>query len=379
MIGYLCSRGADILAPFGASRRSVLHVVKNDWVALQLCKHGALVNARDDSSYTPLHHARCRDIARTLLKFGADINACFNNMFPLLSLRDPATVELLLAWPSSSSEEAGEGSSINIERAVLVQRIDSQTPSHISFLWRNYKSANSPLIQLRLLRYGVEELGFAECPPLQYPLHYALSEEVVEYLFSHLNGRERVFQLNAVSLQSPLHYAQTPQLVNILCDGGADPNALDKYNNSPLHCARNADTFIALCRRGANVYATNSSGETPMDNFVSKSLRSSTRSKATLMRHFFWEHMPMETLVKVSNWTLLHNKSLHFRCVTRELVSLRMMRFVCGFRFLSLDYMPRDITSLVKYQEEVGLLPGANATTCAVFSNEALCNLLRQF
>lgn len=408
MISYLVGRGADLLAPFTAAKSSVLHVVKNAHICQQLCRHGAAVNVLDAFKYTPLHYARNKDIARCLLEHGALINASFNNVFPLLSIAEPLTLEFLLGWHGSASScvadlndatsgSVSNGSSISSTGdsgdvsvissggdtnlcAVLVQQDDPGLPTHSSFLWRNYKNAQSGLIQLKLLQYYHDVLGYQHCPELQCPLHYARTEEVISYLFMYLDGRAMVHQRSTIYQYEPLHQVERPEVVEMLCEAGADVNSLDKYDNSPLHCVRNAETFIALCERGANLTLTNTEGHTPLDWFINQqSLRSTTRAKAALMRYFFWKNIPMQSLVRTCNWNVIHDKSAHFQSITRQLVSQRFMRFVCGFDFLSLTDVPIDITSLEQQQKKTASLLDADTAACVVFSNEALCNLMRQF
>jgi hypothetical protein len=277
----------------------------------------------------------------------------------------------------ATGDRSGAGES---QCAVLVQNSDPGAPTHVSFLWRNFKAARSAFIQVKLLQYWHEELGHCDVPALQYPLHYARAGEVADYLFEHLEGRARIQQLNSVSLCTPLHRAAQPDVVARLVDAGADPNALAKYDYSPLHCVRSAEVFIALCERGARPQELNVEGQTPLDIFLDKSaLQSTTADKVQLQRYFFWRQTPMESLTRKCSWMRIHDRSRLFRSVTRELVSQRFMRFVCGMGFLPLSDPPTDIAELEECQREALLLPDSDSPMSAVFSNAFLCNLLRQF
>ena len=73
---------------------------------------------------------------------------------------------------------------------------------------------------------------------------------------------------------TPLHNAalgswcDCPEMVKLLLDHGANPNALDDENNTPLHMAARGDCVEAaemLINKGANVNALNKENKTALD------------------------------------------------------------------------------------------------------------------
>ena len=66
--------------------------------------------------------------------------------------------------------------------------------------------------------------------------------------------------------QRPLHLAQTPEVVAVLVDGGANPNAQDKKGRAPLHVAAAKGTpelVAAFIEKGAKLETKDEMGKTP--------------------------------------------------------------------------------------------------------------------
>ncbi len=194
----------DLLIDAGANPRvlnedgeTLLHFAPTAGVVKRLLNLGVDPNAADDSGNTSLHSASTAEIVRLLLGDGADPNAANNNgRTPVMEQAgNPEAVKLLL--------DAGANSD-----AVTLDEYSRYTP----LLGAVRQNAEDSVRML--LRDGA---------PVD-------------------TKHERGTTL--------LHYAATAEIVRLLLEAGADPNAADDSGGTPLH------------------YAADDSGGTPLHSIV---------------------------------------------------------------------------------------------------------------
>jgi cytohesin len=220
IVKLLIDKGADIKAT-DVRGRTALHGAAagaDAAVVKLLLDHGSPANAKDARGRTPLHLAvQCNREAAVdlLLAAGADVNA-----------RDTGGL----------------------------------TPMRLSPYSLHYTTFNSPIVKT-LLDHGAEV-------DLETAMALGSIERVAAAIKKDPAAVNR--QPKTSDDRSPLQWAisrKSPELVKLLLDGGADPNAKDKTGNPPLTSAvfsGNQEAITMLLAAKADVNSTGQGGCLPL-------------------------------------------------------------------------------------------------------------------
>jgi ankyrin repeat protein len=201
---------------------------------VRLLRRGANPNAQDEIGQTPLHVASRFDIAKLLLKHGADPN-----------IRTKHDGRTPLHYVAAEGRLAVVGLLLKYGAYLDVRDSYGKTPLYLAVQNRHADVTHY------LLKKGAnpnvrDERG-------ETPLHIATynGEVVIAKLLLRYGADPNARDEKG---RTPLHFAKRPELVLLLVKHGADPNAKDLDGRTPLHYAideRNADVIKALLRCGA--------------------------------------------------------------------------------------------------------------------------------
>ncbi|MDR3355303.1 MAG: ankyrin repeat domain-containing protein [Synergistaceae bacterium] len=190
---------------------------------------------------------RCNtEIVETLLAAGADTEmADLTEMTPLMMSIVFATAPVSPKMTAERRRDAIEIVSLLIGRGADVNYMDifSQTPLNMASSGMNYESS---LVLTRKLLDAGAEVNPAIPPEKMSPLMWALAEVYAEWA---AEGENRI------------------ELIKLLLDAGADPNATCG-GESVLHLAaliQSTEITETLLRSGADKSARNRDGKTPFD------------------------------------------------------------------------------------------------------------------
>lgn len=200
LVPLIIEHTIDVNEAFEEDMRTLLFYAPTTEIAKNLIKRGANVNARDMNGETPLFRAKTVEIAQILIDNGADVNAkTEKGHTPIFSAIDEQMIQLLIA----------NGADIN----------------------------------------ETDKCG-------QTPLFSVLTKTVTQLLVS--NGAK----VNAKDNdgKTPLHVASSPEIAQILIDNGADVNAKDNMARTPLFYVRTKRLAQFLIDNGADVNAKDSTG-----------------------------------------------------------------------------------------------------------------------
>jgi len=260
-----------------AAREGRVEVIK------LLLERGAYPNAWDNGDKTPLHYAAERgdvEIVRLLLEKGADLNARdYMGQTPLHEATKNGhvdVVKLLLehgANPNIRDEEsmtptplhyATERGDMKIVELLLEH---GANPNALAFAdWRKvtplYYAAEKGYIEIvRLLVRRGANIGIDKSP-----LYVATAKghvHVVEFLLQQVADPSTVVNDLLITASG---YGST-EVVRLLLERGANPNAKDKDGETPLHeAAKNGhvDVVKLLLEKGADLNARDYMGRTPL-------------------------------------------------------------------------------------------------------------------
>jgi len=211
----LVTKGASVTMKTGATLKvhasgstplhcAVLFKNGSKEVAELLVSKGAIVNAKDDDGYTPLHRTVSIEMAEYLVSKGADVNAENNyGDTPLHKAVSREIAEFLVS----------KGADINAEN-----------------------------------NHG------------DTPLYYVFSRDIAEFLVS--KGAD--VNAKCIDGDTPLHTTDNFWIAEFLISKGAGVNTKNNRGETPLHRASNNDTVVFLVSKGADVNARNNRGETPV-------------------------------------------------------------------------------------------------------------------
>ncbi|XP_070565862.1 uncharacterized protein [Ptychodera flava] len=328
-VKVLVKAGSDIKL-FNEAGQSALHLAAEDNRVSSLTSllAGSLdVNMKDQSGNTPLHLAAANDnirIIRLLIDAGADLTiknksghtatsvALVNQSFETLQLlknieSEPEEIHVIKGEETSFSETKSEQNFIRLVKSLLqsggdinAKDRDGNIPLHIATQnnWKDAvtylldkeadiesfdKNAMTPfhvaalLDHVEIQEYFVEKGGDVNKTDLDglSPLHFAVSGQDCVGSVSLLVDAKADTNLKDKKGKTPLHMAvgnntrKATDIVNILCDGGANVNAKDKQmKETPLHiAARNNNVKVAafLIDRGAYMNTMNKHCKTPLE------------------------------------------------------------------------------------------------------------------
>lgn len=236
-----------------------------------LLRNGAKPNIPNHEGVTPLHRAVRSgfplDHVRLLLHYKADPNAMDRNGMTPLSMacdfQDEDTEDERYDVVSALLEHGAE---VNL----TVHGCDDWTPLHFAAA-HGYsrilrKLALSPRGGRSALRVVSAE-GFT-------PLHQAVADhrlQCVEALMSLLTGINGALEVQCNEGRTPLHWAvalHTPgdadALTRLLLRAGANASAVDNQGRTPLFYAFSRDVVDQLCEKGADLFRRDPYGATPL-------------------------------------------------------------------------------------------------------------------
>lgn len=279
--------------PHGRGEPTLLHHAAekgNPAVIRTLVSHGALLDARDKDSCTPLHLATDAAV-ELLLSLGASSSAKDRNgSRPLHHAAThnhaSAVAALLKAGANANAFNSAQQTplhlactsgarkavSLLVEAGAFVDASDAQglRPLHLA------AQHGHDRIVRGLLRAGAD--AEAVCRRGWRPVHYAASAGVVEALL----GVSVDVDVSAGGAEggggtTPLHIAARNgrrEVVEVLLGAGADVGVVDGVGNTPLFAAiggGHADVVDVLLRYEARVNAANQAGQTPLGAACSRS------------------------------------------------------------------------------------------------------------
>jgi len=103
------------------------------------------------------------------------------------------------------------------------------------------------------------------------PLHWAAMTGHIGLIAPLLRRGARVDARSGYGT-TPLHEAANPRVVAVLIDAGADIEAVDDRGNTPLHVARNGDVARALLDRKADIRKRRNDGATALEVVILRDL-----------------------------------------------------------------------------------------------------------
>ncbi|XP_070552784.1 ankyrin-3-like isoform X2 [Ptychodera flava] len=224
----------------------------------ELCAHGADIHVKDEIGFTPLHLALLdgkSQCAAFLLRKGANPNMYYKYMgyeIHTVNPESPECLELLLQY--------GADPNVRNARGLTALHVSCQEGNdrfvQLLLLYSadlNAKSQNPAKGDVTPLRCAVMEdekkivgilleNGADPNEPdsrLNTPLHHAATQGNVEMAQILLRHNANVTALNE-SLNQPLHkacrFSHEPDMIRILLENGADPNALTDSGETPMMC-----------------------------------------------------------------------------------------------------------------------------------------------
>ena len=187
--------------------------------------------------------------------------------------------------------------------ASLVRAVVRNDAGEVAKLISATPSLAQGCLAVGATRQGATDFFFEEINHYLYagdtPLHAAAATYRIDIARALLSNGADIAARNRRGAQ-PLHYAAdglpgsstwNPQaqaeMITLLIQAGADPNALDKSGVAPLHRAvrqRCPGAVNALLRNGASVRLKNKSGSTPLHLAVQNTGRGGSGSPAA--KHF---------------------------------------------------------------------------------------------
>jgi len=213
-------RNPELLKVRNARKSTPLHVAvdaDHEPIARYLIEKGADLNTVNGNLWTPLYYAKNREIAKTLLDNGANINFDSSNITPLdiaLLFKRKGVAEYLL------------------ERGVKLP--EAGTTRGLAFLIRTLKSGSYRFLD-RYIQQGFDPHYESEAK--RNFLHYAAEGGSVE-------------------------------LADYLINRGISPNESDVFGFTPLHLAAwygNLGFVKKLVQRGLDINARTKDGKTPLN------------------------------------------------------------------------------------------------------------------
>ncbi len=216
-------------------------------VAALLKGNPTLVHSRDQHDDTLLHHAATADIARLLLKSGADVMAC--GWMGATPLHDAA-------WEGHADVAVvliAHGADVNARRSY-----DGITPLHF---------AQTAAVAILLLKHGA--VVDVEYSPGGTPLNCASARGNADVVRVLLNAGAQVRVISPLG-DTPLHGAAKDghaDVVQQLLTAGAVINATDSYDETPIfEAVRLGHTAVVelLIQHGANLLQRNRAGQMPI-------------------------------------------------------------------------------------------------------------------
>eukprot|EP00698_Gefionella_okellyi_P000532 TRINITY_DN10477_c0_g1_i1.p1 TRINITY_DN10477_c0_g1~~TRINITY_DN10477_c0_g1_i1.p1 ORF type:complete len:1466 (+),score=357.31 TRINITY_DN10477_c0_g1_i1:81-4478(+) len=235
--------------------------------------HNTITDERKGAS--PLHTALlCGDLtaAKTLLQTGAVVNAKDNNCWTPLHVAcysgSAAACRMLLTHHADVNGCHGAPPSMIARSALDAGFFTNKTPLHYA-AGRGYTEC----VQLLLLHHAdvmtTDTTGAT-------PLHDAVSNKHTECARLILDSRYGLQCLDEVDAcrRTPLHLAAkhgAEDCAAMLIDCGAQLNMRDEFRQTPLHvAARRGSTLLArqLIVHGANLTIQDADGNTPVDEAV---------------------------------------------------------------------------------------------------------------
>lgn len=243
-------------------------------VARLLLRYGADVNRTDDDGFAPLHHAPNAGMGKLLIDAGAEIEARGNNgktpLHMAVQICEVELVNLLIA----------SGADVNA-------RTDGEyTPLHFACsltLFGPFSlEAVRPLVEAGADVNARDEDG-------DTPLHWLAFGTALEQARLLVEAGADVTAKNEDG-QTPLHNIRagggrekTADFVRLLLENGADCNARSNKGETPLHMAADQGDILrvrALLEAGADPGARNDDGETPIE-LARSMIKAAARIKKT--------------------------------------------------------------------------------------------------
>ena len=219
----------------------------NTGVAKLLILGGADVERADIYGRKPLHLAAERgyhDVMEALLDKGADFSSRTNNGYS----------------PLGCAYEGGHG---HIVKLLISRGVDVDSPdsSGATLLYHEATKGCVAMTEFLLLRGANPSMrdddGYS-------PLDMAVSHEREDVIRTLIRYGTDVTEADSRGFTA-LHLAESENIVHLLIDAGADPNAANQDLNTPLmEAVHNVATTRALLRRGARPNIQNNMGRTAL-------------------------------------------------------------------------------------------------------------------